>query len=117
MTEDEKKSVKEAAEKIYKAFTFTEAMEGHHFWIYVYHRLNQMSVTGDPGRVIAKPNAPRVPTDEDAKKRPMARFRDRPDAGWHEDVLVAVLPEGQHRFVSASPDSWRFCELIEEPSQ
>jgi len=67
------------------------------------------------------PKTWRIPTDEDALLRPLARFRNVPGDEWHTDrtlVAVITLPAngGKHAFASCLPSTgyfsaWRYCEI------
>lgn len=65
----------------------------------------------------ARPVAPRIPTDEDAKRRPKVRVRDRDRSKWICDRTLIYVRNDYYAFVTVTNGgnvtSWRFCELIE----
>ncbi len=65
----------------------------------------------------ARPVAPRIPTDEDAKRRPKVRVRDRDSSNWTDDRTLIYVRNDNYPFVTVTNDgvvtSWQFCELIE----
>lgn len=65
----------------------------------------------------ARPVPPRVPTDEDAKRRPGVRVRDCGSSKWSEGRTLIYVRNDDYSFVTVTKEgcvtSWRFCELIE----
>jgi hypothetical protein len=57
----------------------------------------------------------RVPTDEDAKGRPMVEVRDGGSHVWKSHRLLAVLNCGAYRFItgceSHAVSSWTYCRF------
>lgn len=56
----------------------------------------------------------RVPTDEDAIKRPPCRAKDNPGDDWEDQVLVAVNNRSMP-FITRDGCSWTFCEIEDIP--
>jgi hypothetical protein len=66
----------------------------------------------------------RVPTDEDAKNRPLCRVRDSENLEWQDGKkLIAVLNCEDYCFLTVNAgyamqnaSSWKYCEIAEESS-
>lgn len=59
----------------------------------------------------------RTPTDEDAKQRPMAEFWDHEYNTKDKGELLAVLCDGERKFVSNNGGlvtTWRYCRIPNE---
>jgi hypothetical protein len=58
----------------------------------------------------------RVPTDEEAKSRPLVMVRDHDAQDWTKRVLLAVLKNANHKFVTTGTEqtgtnNWRYCRF------
>lgn len=53
----------------------------------------------------------RIPTDEEALKRPVVMVRDHLGCAWHKDVLLGVRPYDSHYKFSCIGSNWHYCRF------
>jgi hypothetical protein len=75
------------------------------------------------GKLFDAPVVWRIPTDDDAKKRPVCRVRDSEKQDWAADKnLLAVLQDNSSPFIVSrgfddgftSVGRYKFCEIIDD---
>ena len=116
------KGCREVKTLLFSAFRWDHTPDGVDYWDGVYERLRRMADHGtSDGRPYVEPEPEkkwRVPTDEDAKRRPKCRVRDAEDGHWVEATLVHVYEKvtgddfGFTTFCgNGEAVGWRFCEI------
>ena len=127
----QRKLALEEAEKVETAFRaltdlsfFNCTSDGVDYWLNVCGKLGQMLCAGTTdGKPYVEPERWRVPTDEDAKRRPECRVRDSHGEEWKVGmVLYLRQPE-----VTAYPfyivDNrnnvvpYRYCEILDNETK
>jgi len=105
---------------IYDAFDVGHTPEGVDYWDGFYRKLQLVLHHGtSDGKPWVEPvPEPRIPTDEDAKRRPRVRGGNLPGKPPLEGVLVAVINGRDDTYFYVKRDRivdiWTRCELIDE---